>query len=183
MLQEHLFEHLWLLDASWERAAVGGRMEENLREVAPGLFATAGEARRSRDASTSVTPRWAVGTSSLSSRGTPCQPDVVELKEQGLKYYNALASVLTQQQKSIQGIEIVFVLGHLPRAAGRGRLTVAESIQNELDPINGRVVLYAALIANAEHQYADYLAASDLSRELDQLLDSLTTQVDSERLN
>jgi hypothetical protein len=46
----HLFNHLWLLDASWERAAVGGRMEENLCEVAPGLFAknASGEEVRGR---------------------------------------------------------------------------------------------------------------------------------------
>ncbi|MEK6274317.1 MAG: hypothetical protein AABM30_03170 [Actinomycetota bacterium] len=39
VLQEHLFNHLWLLDPAWERATLGGRMEEDLREVEPGLFA------------------------------------------------------------------------------------------------------------------------------------------------
>ena len=39
MLQEHLFNPLWLIDPAWERASLGSRMEENLREMALGLYA------------------------------------------------------------------------------------------------------------------------------------------------
>ena len=173
VLQEHLFKHLWLLDASWERATVGGKMEEDLRDVAPGVFATDEDGQRIYGRldihyATSVGKDVIVELKRYS-----INPDVATLKEQGLKYYNALASILERQMKDIENIEIVFVLGTWPRARGHGRLSAKEYVEHELQPINGRVVLYDALIANAEHQYKEYLDATDRSRELEKLLDSL----------
>jgi len=67
----------------------------------------------------------------------------------------------------------VFVLGQEPKAGHKGKYSAEEYIERTLAPINGRVVLYNALIANAESQYQEYLDASDKSKDLDKLLDSL----------
>ncbi len=173
VLQKHLFDHLWLLDASWERAAVGGRMEQDLRDVAPDAFATDDDGKR------------IYGRLDIHYAASGGKHVIVELKrysvklpvtklyEQGLKYYTALASILTKQQQDTSHIEIVFVLGDMPGTAGRGKLSPDGYTRHVLEPINGRVVLYNALINNAEHQYRDYLDATDKSKDLDRLLDSL----------
>lgn len=177
VLQEHLFENLWLLDAAWERATVGGQMEEDLRDVAPGLFA--------KDPTDSLLRgrmdiRYAMSSGKhviVELKRYSVTETVDKLFEQGLKYHTALTSLLVQQQRTDTDIEVVFVLGHPPRVVNPGRYTPEEFIRDRFGPINGRYVLYDALIANAQHQYADYLKASDKARELDELLGTYGTEL------
>jgi hypothetical protein len=173
VLQQHLFNHLWLLDPSWERAAVGGRMEEDLRDVEPGVFATDAKGKRIYGR---LDIRYATAGGKhviVELKRYSVRPDVSKLKEQGTKYHDALRSILDKQQRSDEKIEIVFVLGGMPGTAARASMSPEEYVENELRPIRGRYVTYDALIRNAEHQYQDYLEATDKSRELDKLLDSL----------
>jgi hypothetical protein len=173
VLQKHLFDHLWLVDPSWERAAGSQQMEENLRKVAPKVFATGEEGK---EIFGRLDIRYATTGGKhviVELKRYSVRPDISELKDQGLKYHKALSSILKKQQKPVN-IELVFVLGDEPGTAARGIMSHEQYIEHELGPtINGRVALYDALIANAEHQYRDYLEASDKSRDLDKLLDSL----------
>lgn len=173
VLQEHLFNHLWLLDPAWERATLGGRMEEDLREVEPGLFA--------RDAAgTEIKGRLDIRYAKAAGvhvivelKRYSVNPDVDKLAEQGLKYYAALKSILEQQNRGDDPIEIVFVLGKKPKAAHAGALSVDDYIRNQFENINGRYTLYDELIENANRQYEEYLGASDKVSELDDLLENL----------
>ncbi len=173
VLQQHLFKHLWLLDPSWERAAVGGHIEQNLRKIYPGLFA--------QDATgTEIKGRLDIHYATAAGKHI-----IVELKrysineqvetyrEQGLKYYNALKDLLDKQSKSHEGIEIVFVLGSEPKTANAGSLSPEDYIRDTFRGINGRYVLYDELIENARRQYAEYLEASAKARDLDELLGGL----------
>lgn len=173
VLQQHLFEHLWLLDPAWERAAVGGRMEENLRSIEPGLFARGPDGNE-------ITGRLDIRYAAASGRHVivelkrySVRPDVVDLAEQGLKYFRALKSLLEQQNRPSDDIELVFVLGRKPGAKGAGALDEAAYVDSVLKNVKGRYVLYDQLIENASHQYEDYLNASDRARKLDELLISL----------
>lgn len=173
VLQQHLFNHLWLLDASWERAAVGGKMEENLKDIAPGVFATDAEGKQ-------IHGRIDIRYATMGGRHVIVELkrykvnlDVVTLTSQGLKYYTALASILKKQQKATDNIEVIFVVGDQPKTPGAGKFTPEDYIKNQFASINGRFVTYDALIANAQHQYQEYLDATDKSKELDKLLDSL----------
>lgn len=173
VLQLHLFNHLWLLDASWERATVGGKMEENLKTVESELFATDSEGLR-------IHGRMDIRYATTSGRHVivelkryAVRTDVAALADQGLKYYTALASILDQQQKPTKDIEVIFVLGGHPRTTAVGRLSPEDYIANVFEPLNGRYVTYDALIANAQHQYQEYLDASTQAKKLDELLDTL----------
>lgn len=177
VLQLHLYQNLWLLDPSWERAAVGGRMEENLREVEPGTFARDPEDNE-------ILGRLDIRYATMGGRHVivelkrySVKADALVLQEQGLKYYRALKSILQQQQRGTD-IEVVFVLGHKPGAARAGALSDDEYIRDTFRNINGRYVLYDALIENANHQYEDYLNASDKAKQLDQLLSTLDPEDD-----
>jgi hypothetical protein len=170
VLQKHLFDHLWLLDPSWERAAVGGRMEENLKKVAPGIFATGPDGKEIKGR---IDIRYAKASGRhviVELKRYNVNVDVTKLVEQGLKYVNALRSILQKQNKEDDDIEVVFVLGKRPGAKDQGLLEYREYVAGAFRPINGRYVLYDELIENAKQQYDEYLQATDLARELDKLL-------------
>lgn len=181
VLQEHLFKNLWLLDPAWERAVPSSKMEENLRKIAPGVFARDTEGNE-------ITGRIDIRYATMGGKHVIVELkrysvdlDVNDLVEQGTKYVTALDDVLRKTQQETDNMEVVFVLGDQPRTKNKGpRLSERDYISNQLLPINGRIVLYDALIENAKNQYAEYLEASADARRLDELLGTLDEIVEAE---
>lgn len=103
--------------------------------------------------------------------GSTLQADV--LADQGVKYYEALESILKKQQISDPDIEVIFVLGPPPGAAKKGKLSEAEYFKSQFANSNGHFVLYDQLIANATNQYEEYLGASKRANTLNDLLTTL----------
>lgn len=173
VLQEHLFKNLWLLDPAWERATGSEQMEQALHKVAPGLFPE-------KPDGSEITGRFDIRYATLSGRHV-----IVELKrykvqlqadvlaDQGVKYYEALESILKKQQISDPDIEVIFVLGPPPGAAKKGKLSEAEYFKSQFANSNGHFVLYDQLIANANNQYEEYLGASRRANTLNDLLTTL----------
>lgn len=173
VLQEHLFNNLWLLDASWERATESPRMEQDLRNMASSdFFVTPDDKEKlGRIDIRYVTMSGRHVIVELKRYGA--RSDVDDLKLQGQKYAVALKNVLDRKGKTEQDIEVVFVLGNPPATKNQGLMAQTEYRKNALGPINGRFVLYDELIENALAQYDDYLNASDKARTLDDLLSSI----------
>lgn len=174
VLQKHLFHNLWLLDASWERAALSEKMEENLRKVAPPLFAMNASQKE-------ITGRMDIRYATIAGTHVIVElkrysvpTDIDDLYNQGAKYATALDDLLTKQGKPGSRIEVVFVLGKPPSAKNKGPGPADAFIQGRLAPINGKIVYYDELIANAESQYSDYLAASKKAQDLDALIGQIT---------
>jgi hypothetical protein len=178
VLQQHLFDNLWLLDPSWERAAGDAFIEENLRKTAPGLFAEDPDGEPIE------------GRIDIRYRRTSGQHVIVELKryrvalsveklhEQGSKYRTALADLLDKQQRKDKDIIVVFVLGKPPRVPNRDRFgTDEEYIDYRFDSLPGKFFLYDRLIGQAKYQYEEYLGASDKARALDELLGTWGTEM------
>jgi hypothetical protein len=174
VLQKHLFEHLWLLDASWERSTLGGHMEEDLRSINPGLFATDDEGKKLYGR---IDIRYATASGVhviVELKRYSVKPKIEDLAEQGMKYYSAMKTLLSQQNKSDEPISVVFVLGNHPRVPQRGAFsTDREYVDNAFEALHGRYVMYDELIENAKRQYEDYLDASDKAQALDELLSDL----------
>lgn len=174
VLQQHLFDHLWLIDPAWERAASSPRMEEDLRRIAPGVFPKDGG---NREIKGRMDVRYATAGGKhviVELKRYSVKPTVDDLKKQGAKYFDALQDVLTKQQRPSDNIEVVFVLGSAPKAERTGPFERAEDyIRSEFRAINGRYQTYDALIGNAQRQYAEYLEATDKSRKYEALLESL----------
>lgn len=175
VLQEHLFKNLWLLDASWERATTGGTMEEDLRNIEPGLFAKDPDDEE-------IKGRIDIRYGTLAGRHVIVElkrysvdPDVTELAKQGGKYVQALKSLLEQKQREteVDNIEVIFVLGKKPKTKTPGLSSPEDYIKSQFASIHGRYVTYDAMIDQAKHQYEEYLAASKKAQELDDLLGSL----------
>lgn len=152
-------------------------MEEDLRKIEPGLFA--------KDADNNeVKGRIDIRYATVGGRHVIVElkrydrkVEAEELNAQGVKYANALASILRQQQREdeIKKIEVVFVLGSEPGAKGRGpSQDAADYYASSLRPSKGSFRLYDALIHQARNQYQQYLDASVKARALDELLDALS---------
>lgn len=174
VLQKHLFDHLWLLDAGWERATLGGKMEEHLHKVGTGFLPTDADGNEIKGR---LDIRYAKTSGEhviVELKRYKRQVDVDELYSQGLKYLRALYSVLDKQGRGDERIEVVFVLGDHPNAKNRGIDQDARGYAVErLNTIRGRYVLYDQLIDGANFQYAEYLQATAKASALDELLEAL----------
>ncbi|GAB7515175.1 BbrUII/HgiDII family restriction enzyme [Rhodococcus sp. no. 34] len=173
VLQQHLFENLWLLDPSWERAASSAVIEQDLRRISPGEYAMdeAGKEIRGR-----IDIRYATSGGKnviVELKRYGRSVTVSELVEQGGKYLEALDSVLKTADRASEKTEVIFVLGDHPKVVGYSNLSAKQVIDTQLSIINGRYVLYDNLISNARHQYSEYLEASDKAKALEELLSSL----------
>ena len=176
VVQEHVYNNLWLLDPSWERATEDAYMEQRLNKIAPDVFPLddRGDEITGR---IDIRYRKAAGAHvivELKRYGRSCTID--ELMTQGQKYYDGLSSVLTQQNRSSEPIEVVFVLGQAPRVTHRQRYDDSEYIARRLDPIGGRYVLFRELVRNARHQYQEYLEATLRVYELERVLEALQAE-------
>lgn len=158
VLQEHLFNHLWLLDASWERATGSETMEHNLKRDFPAEFAadlTTDEKRGRID----IKYRSTAGVHIIVElKKYERRLSVDELRAQGMKYRKALLKLLTARGDKNVKIEIVFVLGRPIESEEDAGL--ADDYADRLLRDSGmRVAYYDGLIESALAAYGDYLAA------------------------
>ncbi|WP_424448858.1 BbrUII/HgiDII family restriction enzyme [Microbacterium arborescens] len=175
VLQTHLFDHMWLLDPSWDRPTANTTMEENLRRFHPDVIPEDPEGTPI-DGRVDIRYRAASGKHiivELKRYGR--RTTVEELAQQGTKYYTALADVLnrTDRAHEVPMIEVVFVVGSEPTTTLNGRLSLDTYREGQFAPSNGRRVLYDALIHNAQVQYEEYLDASEAVRKLDDIVKEL----------
>lgn len=176
VLQAHLFDHLWLLDASWERAASSDRMEQSLKKMAKEDFDLDPNETEDRGR---IDIRYATTGGKhiiVELKRYLVTPDIDDLRTQGGRYGYALKQVLEKLGQPDPDIEVVFVLGQRPRVLTKTPKSDKEYIQSTLDLIDGRIVYYDQLIENALAQYDEYLDASSTARQLDELLISITAE-------
>ena len=148
-------------------------MEQDLRTVAPDIFATDAKGNKIKGR---IDIRYATSGGRhviVELKRYSVKTDVEELADQGLKYYNALSSILTKQGRGDEEIEIIFVLGDAPETKGAGKFSSKEYTARRFEAFNGRYVLYDELIENANRQYEDYYDASDKAKALEDLLSDL----------
>ena len=170
VLQKHLFDHMWLLDPGWERAAGSERIEKILkkdyREFDPKLTDKESKGRVDIRYKTNAGQHIIVELKRAKRRLS-----VAELLAQGAKYRAALHKCLTAEGVKNPHISIVFVVGTPLEEEGDpgGR----EMIEKTLSGINGRVIQYETLIHGARESYAEYLKQSAKMDHLDAILKKL----------
>ena len=154
LIQEHLFDHLWLLDPSWERVAATEAMESGMKKALDAVFeGLDDEEKRAR--------------LDIQYRTTGNKHVIIELKRpeasasvtesllpQIHKYRNAATKVLRESGRK-ESVETVCVLGRHPKSWENSEIREAEEAL--LGAIGARIVLYDQLIENAQKAYADYV--------------------------
>jgi hypothetical protein len=171
ILQEHLFNNLWLLDPGWDHATENTRIERTLKKDYP-------------EFSDKLTDAESKGRYDIRYRNTGGMHIIVELKradremnltelsEQGEKYFSALYKCLAESGEKNPPISIVFVLGkrvtqELNPAFGR------KYVEDTLRPLNARIVYFEELIQNALLGYSDYLERSKQYDKIEGILSKM----------
>ena len=154
VIQKHLYEHLWLLDPSWDRATETPLMEQNVKTAFDEIDA-------------GLTPEQKSGRFDIKYKMTSGKHVIIELKRASRKlrgtqlqdqvdiYRNALRKLVQATGKN-EPIEVVCLVGQ--------RLEDWETSEQEdesrraMAAKNTRVVLYQELIEDAYRSYQAFLA-------------------------
>lgn len=182
VIQSHLFEHLWLLDASWERATgVNPRMEEKITTE----FKKAEPALTKDEESGRLDIRYQNFSGKhviVELKRPSVSADVHDLGKQISKYKVALEKALRASYPGVYDfrIEIVCVTGKEPGPADLD----LETKTKVLSASNARWVTYESLIQNALESYRSYLDSrtrlGKIEEAIEMLDSSFGVQADSE---
>jgi hypothetical protein len=165
VLQKYLFDHLWLLDPAWERAAGSEEMERRLRLKEP--FRDDAETK----------DRY--GRFDIRYRTVAAKHVIVELKrasvntglyqlaDQGAKYVEALKSLLPAEENDRANIEVIFVVGKRPKEPS-DRI---ESAMNSVSP-GSTIVTYDQLTIRATEAYGEYLARAKSADRIEEMFNT-----------
>lgn len=158
VIQLHLFNHLWLLDPSWERVEGSQYMEKQVKNALDIEFEGLSEDEKN-------------GRLDIGYRKAAGKHIVIELKrakrvvkldevvKQVSKYYSALVKLLTEAEGSNYSFEILFVVG---KPIDNNNDTQHRDVVNKsLEAFNCRIVYYKELIENAYRAYNEYIAANE----------------------
>ena len=170
IIQEYLFDHLWLLDPAWERVEGTEYMEKTILKALEKEFDT-------------LTPEEKSARLDIGYKQTAGKHIVVELKkanrvvkigeltEQVSKYSTALNKVLSETGKGNVPYEIICVLGR--PVDNNDSAEHRQQVANSLKAWNGRIVYYTELIENAFKSYSEYVVANKSSQPLVDMLQQL----------
>jgi hypothetical protein len=153
IIQKYIFDHLWLLDPSWERVDASVKMEKSVKK----LFS---------DINTKLTADEKKGRVDIAYRKTAGKHVVIELKRPKIqttasklvaqieKYRSGIRKILTDLGTPDEQIEFIVVLGKHPKECENpgGKKVVADM----LVAVGARYVLYDELLHNADEAYKDY---------------------------
>lgn len=173
LLQRFLFDHLWLLDPAWERAAGSEAMEERLR-----LRPEFKDDKETKDRYGRVDIRYTtVGGKHVlvELKRASVLPNIFDLGKQGKDYVDALRDLVDPDGQGGTNVEVIFVLGRRPKAD-------AETIRHVLSAVSpgSSIVTYEQLIVRAKQAYAEFLQASKEADVVARLVDSLQPAAQAE---
>ncbi len=155
-MQDYFFDHLWLLDPAWERATKSEVMESHLAQK--GLTAD-GLSEKQKLARVDIAYRTNAGKHIIVElKRADRTMKLLELQEQGQRYFDTLKEILQARGEASPNIEVVFVLGK-PVAEEKSNPARLKFSMAAISP-GSRIVHYDALIQGAENAYHEYLQAS-----------------------
>lgn len=167
VIQEHLFDHLWLLDPSWERASSTPLMEATVgKEFAKITSKLTESEKKSR---IDIKYRTTAGTHVIVELKRPrASTNTFSLLGQITRYTSALRKIMRELDDEHSQIEMVCVLGRKPSdwADADGRMSSVKS----LSAYRARVVFYTQLIENAFKAYQAFLDRSEEAGRIVRLL-------------
>ena len=169
VLQQYLFDHLWLLDPAWERATTNSFMESRL---AGEDVITSDLSKKEKLARVDIAYRTNAGKHiivELKKAGRKMK--LLELQEQGQTYVDKLKKILLAQNQDSPNIEVVFVLGK-PLDEERDTPDRVKASMMAISP-GSRIVHYDTLIQGAQDAYSEYLNKSSNLDRLDRLVNRI----------
>lgn len=167
-VQVYLYDHLWLLDPSWERVTGTTVMEQTLTTELRQVVPDAPTGARIDIAFKTVSGKHVI----IEMKRPKVHPDILELIQQGKKYVTATKQWFSNNPKSCPGnkipsIDVIFLVG-----AGYDSGD-DDYVRNLLQSINARVLTYSDLIIQSKQAYAEYQAKKDDAARIMNIVDGL----------
>jgi hypothetical protein len=164
VLQEHIGEHPWLLDLSWERTAGTDLMEDWVRidfseeeDEAAGRL----DLKHVRTAGKHVV---------IDLKRPEYTPTKDELKSHAKQYREKLGSLLSRSGRAKEPIEVVFVVDEPPEVDSEdGPRRPKES----LDVDNARLQMYENLLESSRESYEEYIRNQPRAGRVSRLLSEI----------
>ena len=170
IIQEHLFDHLWLLDPSWERASTTEFMEARVgKEFAKISRKLTAEEKSGR---IDIQYRTAAGRHVIVELKRPnVATSTISLMRQVVQYTNALQDILQELNDEHAQVEMVCILGRIPSDWSIPSGLIRS--ERALSAYGARVVFYSHLIENALKAYQAFLSKSKETGRIVRLLDEI----------
>jgi len=154
VIQEYIYDHLWLLDPAWERAEATQFMEKRVNALFRKVNAAL--SRQEKLARLDIGYRETAGKHVIVELKRPnATIDLYTLAKQIQKYRNGLIKILKAQGRENEPVEFVCILGKQPSQFREG--DGPKLVDDTLKPLSARIVLYENLLARAFKAYGDYL--------------------------
>jgi len=164
VLQQYLFDHLWLLDPAWERATGSEAMENKLHLVPE--FSDDEEAQE-KYGRVDIRYRTVAGKHVIVElKRAGVRTDLYDLGRQGGSYVTALKELIEPAERTRAQIEVIFVVGKEPEAE-------PERVQHVMQSVaaGSRLITYDTLTTRAQAAYGEFLATSGQADVLEALLE------------
>ena len=168
VIQQFIFNELWLLHPSWERAASNMRIEESVKKEFDEIDAKlTEEEKRGR---IDIRYKTAAGKHVIIElKKADRAVNATDLIQQLRKYRDALAKCLaTKFPEEPRQIEMIAILGSPPRPVESD-----QENRNLLAAIQARYITYDQLVLEAERSYAEYLEKDEKVSELVEIVNGL----------
>ena len=168
VLQEYIFDHLFLLDPGWERATQFEDLEKRMERVLE-----ANKKKLRVDIQFTKYRRVAAAHVVVELKRRSVKVSKTELEQQVRGYIDALREELQKSSKRIADlpIEAVCIVGDLPR--GWDKELTRNQDETSLSLYGIRVVTYDELIDNAYDAYGKFIAAYQSKGDLRELMNQV----------
>nr|VFK06741.1 MAG: hypothetical protein BECKLPF1236A_GA0070988_1000418 [Candidatus Kentron sp. LPFa]VFK23402.1 MAG: hypothetical protein BECKLPF1236C_GA0070990_1000522 [Candidatus Kentron sp. LPFa] len=170
VIQQHVFDHLWLLDPSWERATGSEIMEQKIKTEFGKI--EAGLTDEERDARLDIKYRTASGKHIIIElKRANRRVSVYDLAKQISKYRSATIKLLDAAGLGNQPFEFVCIIGKdLTEQDGPDGPKI---ITDTLRPLNARVIRYEELLEHAYASYNEFLKENEKVGRITRLLQAI----------
>ena len=168
VFQQFIFNELWLLHPSWERAASNTRIEETVKKEFDDIDAKLTE--KEKKGRIDIRYKTAAGKHIIIElKKADRAVHATDLISQLRKYRDALAKCLaTKFPEEPAQIEMIAILGSPPLP-----LESDQENRNLLAAIQARYLTYDQLVLEAERSYAEYLEKDEKISELVEIVNGL----------
>jgi hypothetical protein len=173
ILQQHLFEHIWLIDPSWERAATNVLIEERVTKEFEKITEKLTEPEKK--ARWDIKYRTAAGKHIIiEMKRYSVSVTIGQLLDQLGKYRTALLKCLEANfPEEPRAVECIAVLGQPPDNVA------PDEVDQALRSINARAKTYDDLINGALKSYGEYLEKHAQVGKLADLIERLEASATS----
>lgn len=166
VLQNYIFDHLWLLDPAWERATQYAHLEETIQQVVRDIPQNDEHYRIDIRYKRVMASHVIVELKRASRRLYK-----TDLEKQVRKYINAVRYKLNQLDEHPTPLETVCIVGKLPY--GWEDLEERRRDEDSLRPHSIKITTYDELIKNAYTAYSKFIEASESTGELRELINRI----------